>query len=833
MSHKDDIRKMKNDLPGSHLNIEEEPEEDSVVRVIARFALRSAAWIGIYFLGYFNFSASFMIAPLILSVLRDQWKKEKRDKLSHARIAALTNEKSMIESRMKLEDLPSWVFFPDRDRAEWLNSIIKQLWPNVGHYTRKLLSESIEPAVATALEAYKLNGFKFDRVVLGQVPPRITGIKVYEKNTARDEIIMDMDIVLASDCEICFSVKKFKARISDFSLRGVIRVVFKPLIADIPLIGGIQVFFLSPPEIDFDLGGIANALDAPGLSNIVRKIILEQVGHLMVLPNKYSMTLVETVKNEALKCPDTAGVLRVNLIKGAQLLKKDIGIMGMGKSDPLAILTVGNKRVTTPMIKNTVNPEWDFIADFPIEVIQGQELLIEVWDHDDPGDNEFLGRASIKADVVAEKGELSNIWVDLEDVSSGKIQLSLSWMEATTDTSFLRGHRDEAISTVLQVYIDSCKGVESVKAKKPCPMVELTAGHETQNTWAQYNTTDPVYEQGFVFLVVNPEADDLKIRVINSEKSSKSEVLGFVTIHLSDLLRRPNLEYRNMPFTLKANCGGNATVLMTAQIRVLREPKPRNEIPPPHKHSTIMAEPKRESVVPQPKKGSPTRSMVSESLEDKMSYQSRDGDDERESYDEVYQESRAFSRDTVPESAKPQLDNRPSLSDVIGGTISASTGNSVDTDLLLSSPSHDNDGLRRRRQEPTCGKIKLSLSYSQRKEKLTVVVHNAYGLPGSDLPDPPDPYVKLYLLPEKNRKSKRKSEVVKDSCNPIYDEEFYYDIPLEKLATTQLEVSVIDKKGIFSKSPLMGRAVVDFVDSNIDVGISEWYPLYEEEDDSD
>ncbi|CAB4056391.1 unnamed protein product [Lepeophtheirus salmonis] len=736
MSHKDDIRKMKNDLPGSHLNIEEEPEEDSVVRVIARFALRSAAWIGIYFLVFFGING----------------RRRKRDKLSHARIAALTNEKSMIESRMKLEDLPSWVFFPDRDRAEWLNSIIKQLWPNVGHYTRKLLSESIEPAVATALEAYKLNGFKFDH-----------------------EIIMDMDIVLASDCEICFSVKKFKARISDFSLRGVIRVVFKPLIADIPLIGG-----------------IANALDAPGLSNIVRKIILEQVGHLMVLPNKYSMTLVETVKNEALKCPDTAGVLRVNLIKGAQLLKKDIGIMGMGKSDPLAILTVGNKRVTTPMIKNTVNPEWDFIADFPIEVIQGQELLIEVWDHDDPGDNEFLGRASIKADVVAEKGELSNIWVDLEDVSSGKIQLSLSWMEATTDTSFLRGHRDEAISTVLQVYIDSCKGVESVKAKKPCPMVELTAGHETQNTWAQYNTTDPVYEQGFVFLVVNPEADDLKIRVINSEKSSKSEVLGFVTIHLSDLLRRPNLEYRNMPFTLKANCGGNATVLMTAQIRVLREPKPRNEIPPPHKHSTIMAEPKRESVVPQPKKGSPTRSMVSESLEDKMSYQSRD-------VEILYRK--------VP---KPQLDNRPSLSDVIGGTISAATGNSVDTDLLLSSPSHDNDGLRRRRQEPTCGKIKLSLSYSQRKEKLTVVVHNAYGLPGSDLPDPPDPYVKLYLLPEKNRKSKRKSEVVKDSCNPIYDEEFYYDIPLEKLATTQLEVSVIDKKGIFSKSPLMGTCRCGF-----------------------
>ncbi len=102
------------------------------------------------------------------------------------------------------------------------------------------------------------------QVVLGRVPPRITGIKVYDKNVSRDEIIMDMDLVFASDCDIKFSVKKITAKISDFSLRGLLRVVFKPLVTEIPLIGGVQVYFLTSPEIDFDLGGVANALDAPG-----------------------------------------------------------------------------------------------------------------------------------------------------------------------------------------------------------------------------------------------------------------------------------------------------------------------------------------------------------------------------------------------------------------------------------------------------------------------------------------------------------------------------------------------------------------------------------------
>ena len=143
--------------------------------------------------------------------------------MSAAREAALTNEKEMIESRICVEDMPSWVFFPDKERAEWVNAIIHQLWPNVGHYTRKLISESIEPAVKAALDGYGLKGFRFERVVLGQIPPRITGIKVYEKNVSRNEIIMDMDLVFASDCDIKFSLGKIKAKIMDFSLRGLLR----------------------------------------------------------------------------------------------------------------------------------------------------------------------------------------------------------------------------------------------------------------------------------------------------------------------------------------------------------------------------------------------------------------------------------------------------------------------------------------------------------------------------------------------------------------------------------------------------------------------------------
>merc|ERR1719431_1671343 len=111
-----------------------------------------------------------MVTPLLLSVLRDQWKKVKRNKLAAAREAALTNEQAMLEARMGAEELPSWVFFPDKDRAEWVNNILEQLWPYVNMYVRNMLFKTIEPLVDSqvkSLKGYSIfrgsTPFKFNR----------------------------------------------------------------------------------------------------------------------------------------------------------------------------------------------------------------------------------------------------------------------------------------------------------------------------------------------------------------------------------------------------------------------------------------------------------------------------------------------------------------------------------------------------------------------------------------------------------------------------------------------------------------------------------------------
>ena len=67
-------------------------QSSSVMGVVKKIGLRTLAWLGVYLLGYFDYSVAWLVTPLILSVVRDEWKKDKRNRLAAAREAALSNE---------------------------------------------------------------------------------------------------------------------------------------------------------------------------------------------------------------------------------------------------------------------------------------------------------------------------------------------------------------------------------------------------------------------------------------------------------------------------------------------------------------------------------------------------------------------------------------------------------------------------------------------------------------------------------------------------------------------------------------------------------------------
>lgn len=165
MSNSKELTKEKEEL-------EQKVSDGGLVSIIYSAAKKVAVVGVVYFIGYMNWSVAWLLCPLLLSVIRDQYRSKHDIRRAVAKASATASDKEVILAR--LNDLPAWVFFPDVERCEWLNRILKQVWPNANQFTRNLIKQSIEPNVQKALAGYKLNGFKFDRMILGTIVSFVT-----------------------------------------------------------------------------------------------------------------------------------------------------------------------------------------------------------------------------------------------------------------------------------------------------------------------------------------------------------------------------------------------------------------------------------------------------------------------------------------------------------------------------------------------------------------------------------------------------------------------------------------------------------------------------------
>ncbi|XP_074640425.1 rabphilin-3A-like [Tubulanus polymorphus] len=91
------------------------------------------------------------------------------------------------------------------------------------------------------------------------------------------------------------------------------------------------------------------------------------------------------------------------------------------------------------------------------------------------------------------------------------------------------------------------------------------------------------------------------------------------------------------------------------------------------------------------------------------------------------------------------------------------------------------------------GKILISLRYVSARQCLVVGVLRCASLAAMDANGYSDPYVKVYLKPDKDKRSKNKTSCKKRTLNPEFNEEFVYDIQQQELLKKTLEISVWDK----------------------------------------
>ena len=146
------------------------------------------------------------------------------------------------------------------------------------------------------------------------------------------------------------------------------------------------------------------------------------------------------------------------------------------------------------------------------------------------------------------------------------------------------------------------------------------------------------------------------------------------------------------------------------------------------------------------------------------------------------------------------------------------------------SPNPGADGAPAPSSEKDYGQVLVSVQYDSVRSKLLVKIVEAIKLINTDKDSLSDPYARVILLPDRKKRTKRKTKIIKDTLTPQWEEQFEYDLPLAEAKTKTIDLVVKNDKSLFSREKtFMGKCLIplEAIDS-LELGSAEWYKLQEE-----
>ncbi|KAM4728266.1 extended synaptotagmin-2 isoform 2-T2 [Anableps anableps] len=872
--------------PGPPLSPEELEEEQQssladVSQMWIKFAKTFAIIFPIYVLGYFEFSFSWVLIGLAMLFY---WRKNhgNKDYRINQALAFLDHKDKVVRQSLPTTELPPWVHYPDVERVEWLNKTVKQMWPFICQFVDKLFRETIEPAVRGANP--HLSTFCFTKIDMGDKPLRVNGVKVYTENVDKRQVIMDLQISFVGNTEIDVNIKKYycRAGIKSIQLHGMLRVVMEPLLGDMPLIGALSVFFLKKPMLDINWTGLTNMLDIPGVNGLCNGLIQDIIYSYLVLPNRLNIPLVGAAELARIRFPVPEALVRIHFLEAQDLLGKDKFLGGLikGKSDPYGVMRLGTQEFKSKVIKETVNPKWDEVHEFLMYDNTEKSLEIELFD-EDPNEDDKLGSVTIDM-AELKKCQIVEEWFTLEDVAKGKLHLKLEWLSLLSSPEKLdqvlssiradSAHANDGLSSaVVIVFLDSARNLPSVfegnlgsgylkerrsaglvfcentsslyrtlfSGKKvtsdPSPLVQFRVGHKSFESKTKYKTNEPVWEENFTFLIHNPKRQELEIEV----KDAKHECsLGTLALPLTRLLEAEDMTL-SQRFPLK-NSAPSCTLKMKIALRVLSLDKETSS--PSNSTPSSVQVCKSSSATPTPRpsvssEASTPPSNISEvpraSVQD-LSNRRKESEPAVKSVGSTDLEQAGVGRGGGGQSLAETGKSTSYLA--ISGSQQFLDGGKEPTPSIASDISNPYavQELQQRVQQlqngsgpshSPLGEIQLTIRHSTQRNKLIVVVHSCKNLiaftdHGSN------PYVRLYLLPDKRRSGRRKTHTFKKTQNPIFDETVEFSVSLMELHRRTLDVAVKNSGGLLSKHKgLLGKVLVDLNHEEIAKGWTQWFEL--------
>ncbi|XP_073488227.1 regulating synaptic membrane exocytosis protein 2 isoform X39 [Aquarana catesbeiana] len=124
------------------------------------------------------------------------------------------------------------------------------------------------------------------------------------------------------------------------------------------------------------------------------------------------------------------------------------------------------------------------------------------------------------------------------------------------------------------------------------------------------------------------------------------------------------------------------------------------------------------------------------------------------------------------------------------------------------------------------GQISIKLWYDKGGHQLIVTILGAKDLPSREDGRPRNPYVKIYFLPDRSDKNKRRTKTVKKTLEPKWNQTFMYSpVPRREFRERMLEITLWDQARVREEeSEFLGEILIELETALLD-DEPHWYKL--------
>lgn len=357
-------------------------------------------------------------------------------------------------------------------QMDWVNFVLKTGWDKMSKAANAFVTRILQEEVKLAIEDQKRKGMSINVDVqidleVGDSAPEFTSIKAFGREhsevTRPDQqqgieisALMKFQAKDTFKCQVTVvgSVAGLPVNVAMsvkyLEVEGVISGFLSPMLEDIPIFGGMQIYFVDMPRVKMTFAGMGGLGKVLGqlMTSTLRSVLSSQLQEYTIPGCKYIPLVKQTLEDRVhLISPKPFGTLVVTVYAARGLYGSDWNLFSKASADPEIEVALGTYKFRTRTQIGTLEPVWDPPEAGFLQVHNiTQAVRLDIWDSDFGEHDDLLGVMQDETAVrFYQKTRTGKTWLpinvqrpegiseeDLKKMQGGKqmeVQVSTEYLE--------------------------------------------------------------------------------------------------------------------------------------------------------------------------------------------------------------------------------------------------------------------------------------------------------------------------------------------------------------------------------------------------------------------